>query len=214
MNSGFVKTLDENWQLVDVMPDTEWDRLYFHALDSVEIRDYHKTFILRWNTDTSGMKLKDFHEEIDDIRSFNYTYSWRISQPENIHVGDRFYMVRTGKGGQEGIVMRGYFKSLPEEGDGPDHNGQYFIPMVVENVVDPATAPKLISVSDLHSLVPDFNWDAGHTGDMLTVEQACAVNKLWDEYEWDLFHDGQEEIVPDNFNEFYAGKNWHSIVNH
>lgn len=176
---GYVKKLDEFWLLIDVIPENVWERLYDLAQSSYVIRYYHRTFILRWNTEISHLKLGDAAEMIYKIRENDKLYIWPLWAYEEAHIGDRFYMIRTGYGGQEGIVMRGYFKSEPEEGDGPGFEGKHFVRMVVEDVLNPATASKLITISQLQSIIPDFNWQEGHSGELLSAEQARALDQLW-----------------------------------
>ena len=46
------------------------------------------------------------------------------------------------------------------------------------NYSDPDGEP-FITTEELQKAIPDFDWEKGHSGELLTEEQAYALDKLW-----------------------------------
>lgn len=106
---------------------------------------------------------------------FTIIYEW-----EKAKKGDCFYMERLGDEGR-GIVFRGQFTSDPYLGE--DWAGtskkRYYVDIDCFDA-SPADGQPHITVEELKSILPEINWDKGHSGQLLTEGQAQKLEELWD----------------------------------
>lgn len=106
---------------------------------------------------------------------FTIIYEW-----EKAKKGDCFYMERLGDEGR-GIVFRGQFTSDPYLGK--DWAGtskkRYYVDIDCFDA-SPADGQPHITVEELKSILPEINWDKGHSGQLLTEGQAQKLDELWD----------------------------------
>lgn len=106
---------------------------------------------------------------------FTIIYEW-----EKAKKGDCFYMERLGDEGR-GIVFRGQFTSDPYLGE--DWAGtskkRYYVNIDCFDA-SPADGQPHITVEELKSILPEINWDKGHSGQLLTEGQAQKLDELWD----------------------------------
>lgn len=106
---------------------------------------------------------------------FTIIYEW-----EKAKKGDCFYMERLGDEGR-GIVFRGQFTSDPYLGE--DWAGtskkRYYVDIDCFDA-SPADGQPHITVEELKSILPEINWDKGHSGQLLTEGQAQKLDELWD----------------------------------
>ena len=81
--------------------------------------------------------------------------------------------------------MSGVFTSEPFVGD--DWNKSrgskqiHYMDMQPNFIINPETMP-IITTEQLQKAIPDFEWRRGHSGTLLTVEQAQKLEKLFAEY--------------------------------
>lgn len=105
---------------------------------------------------------------------FTIIYEW-----EKAKKGDCFYMERLGDEGR-GIVFRGQFTSDPYLGE--DWAGtskkRYYVDIDCFDA-SPADGQPHITVEELKSILPEINWDKGHSGQLLTEGQAQKLDELW-----------------------------------
>ena len=103
-----------------------------------------------------------------------------IYECEKAKKGDCFYMERLGDEGR-GIVFRGQFTSDPYLGE--DWAGtskkRYYVDIDCFDA-SPADGQPHITVEELKSILPEINWDKGHSGQLLTEGQAQKLDELWD----------------------------------
>lgn len=106
---------------------------------------------------------------------FTIIYEW-----EKAKKGDCFYMERLGDEGR-GIVFRGQFTLDPYLGE--DWAGtskkRYYVDIDCFDA-SPADGQPHITVEELKSILPEINWDKGHSGQLLTEGQAQKLEELWD----------------------------------
>ena len=109
-------------------------------------------------------------------------YNWSVYDWEKAQMGDRFYLVRVGEG-NTGIVMSGVFSSQPYAAGDWSGKGRtvYYMEMKPNLIIDPDKAP-MISTKELEKAIPDFTWSGGHSGQMLTDDQAMKLEKLFAKY--------------------------------
>ena len=96
------RRMDAAQVLLDKMDEDVWNNL-FDEVQGIIRENFRKTFIMRWNTDISNYKLSEFEEALNDFEDEGFYYDWSIWDYQKAHVGDRFYMIRTGEG-KEGVV--------------------------------------------------------------------------------------------------------------
>ena len=143
--------------------------------------DKQQTFILMWNPAFSN-SMENHIESISHIN--DYSFNWSVYEWEQAKMGDRFYMIRVGEG-NTGVVMSGIFTSQPyaDEDWNPNRNKRkiYYMDMKPNFIVNPETQP-IITTQELLEAIPDFEWRKGHSGQLLTPEQAQKLECLFSKY--------------------------------
>jgi hypothetical protein len=205
---GGFKQLDEAQVLLDKMEDEDWNK-FFDAANGFVREHFRKTFIMRWNTDISNYKLTEFDEAMNDFHEDGFYYDWSIWDYQKAHIGDRFYMIRTGKG-RNGVVMRGTIIGSPYPDEDWSGKGRkvYYIRMSLSHMIHPEDAPFLLSTDELNKGVPGFCWDNGHSGEMLNDEQAEQLEEVWKNYVEQMHGIASEYLVGDDFNKVYKERGW------
>lgn len=149
------------------------------------------TVILMWNPFISSYTMERFNEDLCSMADgwALDDFNWSVWQHEEAKEGDRFFMVKVGSGAN-GVVMAGTFISDPYEGEDWSGKGRttFYMDMEVAEMIHPDRCPLLTS-EELAREIPDFKWDGGHSGQILTDEQAEKLEFLWNAY-----LDEQEEI--------------------
>lgn len=139
------------------------------------------TYILFWNPDISSYNMERFH---DDFKYGDSVGNWSFNEYEKVKKGDRFYMIRCGQG-KTGIVMHGVITSkCYESGDWSPKRRRhiYYADIVHWVMVNPETAPDMLTPDLLTRLMPDFNWYGGSSGRLLSPEYAKVLDELWAKY--------------------------------
>ena len=141
-----------------------------------------QTFVMRWNPEISSHKVVDFEHAMEDFYDDGFYYDWSIFDYEKVHVGDRFFMLKVGNG-NTGIVMSVIIVSLPykdEDWSGKGRDVRY-VRMIPDCMVHPDKT-EIISTQSLDEELPGVNWNEGHSGVILTNEQAGKFDELWHNY--------------------------------
>ena len=138
------------------------------------------TFILMWNPDISSMTLENHQNHIENLLT-DY-FNWSVWEHEKAKLGDRFFLVRVGEG-KTGIVMSGIFDSHPyEAGDWSGKGRQVFYMDMLPNVIlDPENVP-MLTTEELQNAIPSFEWSGGHSGRVLSIDEAKILESLWEQY--------------------------------
>ena len=159
-----------------------------------------KTFILEWRPAISSYKMEDF---VNDLNYLEYgEFNWSVWDWEKARSGDNFYMVKCGEG-CTGIVMKGFFVSEPYEAD--DWSGRnrqvHYMDLRPTYMIHPDMSP-VITTEELEKVMPDFQWNGGHSGRMLSEEQSAVLDGMWDRYVsqfgedfWDCQH-ADRNLIP------------------
>ena len=200
--------LDAAQALLGQIDDEQWTELYDKAVGIVK-ENYRKTFIMRWNTDISNYKLSEFEDAMEDFFDDGFYYDWSIWDYQKAHIGDRFYMIRTGEG-TNGVVMRGTIIGSPYPDEDWSGKGRkvYYIRMSLTNMIHPERTPLLLTTNELTEAIPDFNWKDGHSGEILNDSQSAKLEEAWIDYIERTHATSSEEVVEGNFNDFYKEKGW------
>ena len=143
-----------------------------------------QTVILKWNPSISSYKMDQFEEELDliDDGFIIDDANWSVWEYDKAKNGDKFYMLKVGPG-VNGIVMCGVLTSEPYQCEDWSGKGRtvYYMDMGITEMIHPDRCPILTS-EELAKAIPDFDWNGGHSGVVLTQEQAQKLNALWKIY--------------------------------
>ena len=140
-----------------------------------------KTFILEWRPSISSYKMEDFEQ---DFHFLEYgEFNWSVWDWENARNGDNFYMVKCGEG-RTGIVMKGFFTSDPYEAD--DWSGKnrqvHYMDFRPTFMIHPNHPKGILTTQELEKVIPEFEWNGGHSGRELPEKFAAKLDALWNEY--------------------------------
>ena len=185
------QAMDAAQGIFNKMDEERWQAL-FDSAGGIVREHFRKTFIMRWNTDISNYKMWELDETMADLGEGSmlsgldkepFYYDWSIWDHAKAHVGDRFYMIRTGEG-RKGVVMRGTLIGTPYPDEDWSGKGRkvYYIRMRLSHMIHPEKAPLLLSTETLAEQIPDFDWEQGHSGMMLTDRQADKLEEVWRDY--------------------------------
>ena len=143
--------------------------------------EVQNTVILMWNPAISSVKLEDHNATIK--RMLTEYFNWSVWDYKNAKCGDRFYLVKVGKDGDNGIVMSGVFDSQSYELDDWSGRGRqtFYMDMKPSLVLNPDTAP-MLTTEELMKAIPTFDWTGGHSGRILSKEEAMKLEELWSKF--------------------------------
>jgi hypothetical protein len=200
--------LDDAQALLNKMDDEQWNELFDRA-GGILRENFRKTFIMRWNTDISNYTLSEFEDAMEDFFDEGFYYDWSIWDYQKAHIGDKFYMIRTGDGAN-GVVMRDTIIGTPYPDEDWSGKGRkvYYIRMSLTNMIHPERTPLLLTTDELTEAIPDFNWKEGHSGEILSNTQADKLEEVWKDYIERTHAISSEEVVEGDFNDFYKEKGW------
>jgi len=132
---------------------------------------------MRWNPVISSSKIEDFRAAIEKWPA-GFRGNWSIYEWEEAKSGDEYYMIRVGDG-PKGVVYYGHFLSDPYEED--DWAGtskkRHYVDISIELFTDPDEP--LISIEQLNAILPEVEWGRGHSGQLLTEEQAQKLHEAF-----------------------------------
>lgn len=136
-------------------------------------------YLMRWNPSISSFKEQDYKECVENAQDGKFCMNWSIYEWEEARRGDMFYMMRVGDD-KSGIAFNGYFLSDPYTGD--DWAGstkrRCYVDIVCQNNVEPEERP-FISLQKLKETIPEYNWDNGHSGELLPDGVCEKLDELW-----------------------------------
>lgn len=136
-----------------------------------------KTYIMRWNPGISSSKIERYNEA-REMWPDGFCGDWSIYEWEDAHEGDEYYMMRVGEGAN-GIVYHGRFLSEPYEGkDWAGTNKiRHYVDISIEHPCDPDHP--MITIEQLQAAIPEIEWGRGHSGQLLTEEQAAKLHRCF-----------------------------------
>lgn len=169
--------VDDRQFVIHKMSKKEWDNLVKNAPG--EFLPNYNTYIMRWNPAISSMTMESYKEGLEKYPD-GFGTDWSIHDYKKAKEGDSFYMVRVGEG-KTGVIWKGELSSGPYEDDdwaGDPKKKRKYVKLDIFNYSDPDGEP-FITTEELQKAIPDFDWEKGHSGELLTEEQAYALDKLW-----------------------------------
>ena len=138
-----------------------------------------KKYLMRWNPSISSFTEDNYKECVENMEGGKFRMNWSIYEWEEARRGDMFYMLRVGDD-KAGITFNGYFLSDPYTGD--DWAGstkrRCYVDMVCQNAVEPEEVP-FIPLSKLKEAIPEYNWEKGHSGELLPEDVRDKLDELW-----------------------------------
>lgn len=144
-----------------------------------------KTVILKWNPAFSSYSMLHYLHDLYRLHQDDndYGYNWSVWDWRQIHEGDRFYWVKVGMYGQTGIVGCGEITSEPYRDEDWSGKGRetYYVDFRPEVLLNPDALP-ILTCGELEQAVPDFEWAKGHSGLVLTDDQAARLDRLWQDF--------------------------------
>lgn len=142
------------------------------------------TIILMWNPSISSYTMERFEEDlVDMVEGYSLDdFNWSVWEHDKAKCGDRFFMIKVGPG-SNGVVMSGTFSSEPYQDEDWSGRGRttFYMDMDIKEMIHPDRCPLLTS-DMLAQEIPDFEWTGGHSGQLLSKEQAEKLQVLWDKY--------------------------------
>ena len=134
------------------------------------------TIILFWNPVISTYTMERLRADLNVGR---HVKDWSVWEHEKAHRSDRFFMVRCGEG-KTGICMSGRFCSEPYMGEDWSGKGRevYYMCLMPDVVIEPDLLP-ILSTEILSREIPSFDWTGGHSGRLLSAEEAEKLEELW-----------------------------------
>lgn len=165
-----------------IVEDADGDSCIWEvSFEVVPVPAEAKTYLMRWNPSISSFKEKDFEECVENMVHGMFRMKWSIYEWEEARRGDLFFMMRVGDD-KAGIVFSGQFISDPYPGD--DWAGttkrRMYVDMIVTNSVEPGAVPR-VTLEKLQEAIPEFEWEKGHSGVLLTEDIVTKLDEMCEE---------------------------------
>ena len=145
--------------------------------------DSPRTFIMRWNATISNYSVEEYLNALYNPSAFPSYYEWSVWDYNKVRTGDRFFMVLTGWE-HNGIVMAGTIVSPPyidQDWMGRGRTVHYV--RLEPNYMSTPDNPNLLTTEELQKVIPDFNWENGHSGELLPPASAKKLEKLMERHQ-------------------------------
>lgn len=142
------------------------------------------------------MTLDDYRHWYDVFDSDDEElWNWSVWDHDRVSEGDKFYLVRVGNEGVRGIMVRGTVSSNPWQGqDWSGRGRQTFYVDLYPTQMFAVDSPTMITQAMLQQAVPSFDWTGGHSGRVLTDEQALQLEDFVNNFIWSQ---PTEKLEPD-----------------
>ena len=144
----------------------------------IPVPDKPKFYLMRWNPSVSSFTEKDYEDCVANMQNDTFRLTWSIREWEEARTGDMFFMLRTGDD-KAGIVFNGQFISdpYPEEDWNGSSKRRMYVDMICTNPIDTKKKPR-ISPGQLQEAIPSIDWQQGHSGTLLSQEQATKLDEI------------------------------------
>jgi len=210
---SFVPTGDGKGIMYRMHPKL-WERRFVEA-EGMAVQNFRKTVIMRWNTDISNFQLKEFKQVMKMDNWEDFRLYWSVWEHEQVHVGDRCYMVRTGHG-RNAVVMRGVIAGMPYVDEDWKGEGRtvYYVKVEPTHMVDPQRCPELLTLHALGKVLPQFDWKEGHSGMVLQDDVADMLEVLWSDYVEQVHDRAGDPFLRLDFDKVYRERGWSKVDAH
>ena len=147
--------------------------------DILPVPENTRRYLMRWNPSISSFTEQNYKDCFENAEDGKFFLDWSIFEWEEARRGDMFFMLRVGDD-KAGIAFNGYFLSDPYTGD--DWKGstkrRCYVDMVCQNLVEPDEKP-FLSLKMLQEAIPEYNWEKGHSGELLPEDVCEKLYELW-----------------------------------
>ncbi len=148
------------------------------------------TFILKWNPEISSFKFPAYLDILKD--PYDMSLNWSIHDWREMKEGDRVYFLRVGEKPQ--LLASGYITSEPyRDEDWSGHGREVYYADFYFDVACHPDYEHVLSAEQLEKEIGDFDWRAGHSGVLLTEQQAETLELLWTKFLYDHQDDFSRE---------------------
>lgn len=141
----------------------------------------HNTFVLKWNPAISSYTMARLDDDMKEWAdgAWDEEFDWSVTEWQQARKGDRFFMVRVGEG-HTGLFAAGRFTSDPYQGPDWADKGRdvRYMEMEFEAVFHPERA-EIVTTEELQNELPHLNWQGGHSGTLLSKEDAVRLELVW-----------------------------------
>ena len=137
-------------------------------------------------------RIKSINKGTSPYRKFLYELQLAYKEAKK---NDRFVLIRCGEG-KTGLVMSGIFDSNPYQAGDWSGKGRkvFYMDMTPNFIADPEEA-EIITTKQLQEAIPSFDWSGGHSGRLLTEEQARQLEDLLAPYLSQFVNNVDEETI-------------------
>ena len=167
-------------------------------IDGANIIRQRRVFVLRWNPAISGYTDEMFDTDLSTYKKdCRIEMNWSVWDWDKVVHKDIFVMMRVG-GDANGIVMAGYLDGPPYtiDYDNGKQSQRHFFDLDCLFLQKPEKTG-LLTASRLNEAVPEVDWEHGHSGELLSVENG---EKLVLFFGNELLHaEENEDLVFDSF---------------
>lgn len=150
------------------------------------------TLILKWNPEISSFTYSAYLRVLKD--PFDMDLNWSIHDWRRMKAGDRVFFLRMGEKPQ--LLASGYITSEPYQDE--DWSGRGREVYYADFYFDVACHPDykhVLTAETLEKEIGDFDWRAGHSGVLLTEQQAETLELMWTKFLYDHQDDFQRELL-------------------
>lgn len=156
------------------------------------------TFVLKWNPEISSFKYPAYLSMLTD--PYDMDLNWSIHDWRKMKDGDRVFFLRVGDKPQ--LLASGYITSEPYRDDDWSGRGRevYYADLYFDVACHPDYEP-VLTAEELEKEIGDFDWRAGHSGVLLTEQQAETLELLWTKFLYDHQDDFSRECFFDEYEE-------------
>lgn len=137
------------------------------------------TYIFFWDPDISSLTKDSYMETFQEGAFFN----WSIYEHEHVQTGDEFYMVICGS--INAIIAKGFTHSEAWEANdwSPKlRKNIYYVDLGTSVAINPFLTDTLLSGDEVEKVIPDFDWHGGHSGRLLSSENAAKLDEIFETY--------------------------------
>lgn len=152
------------------------------------------TFILKWNPAVSSVSMDDMKWSVCyACNSLDSDFNWSVHDWEKAEKGDRVFLLRVGRG-KVGIMASGWLCSDPYEDDGwRGMGGSCHYADILFDVMIYPLRNNILSTKTLQRKIPTVDWKGGHSGVLISDEDAGMLEGVWMDFLTEnrhLFEDG------------------------
>lgn len=166
--------------------------------------------ILKWNPAISSYTLGRSDDGFIEARRYrNYELNWSFWEYQKVHEGDRFFMLRVGEG-NTGVVMSGTVTSEPYQGEDWSGKGRktFYADILPDFMIDSEAGP-VLDTESLESAMPNFQWNGGHSGMILSDEYCEKLEWMWCEFLFKCYYEAYSDALVCNVRDLPAPEIFH-----